>query len=195
MSSVSIEITNPPDEALQDVAKQLPEGLQRGVLLGAEVVAGEIRLAIRNKLRQHTGRLGRSFRATLRQPKRKGEVRAGAYSDLVYAGIQDEGGTVTASSARALTIPLSDRAKAASRAGRGARDFPKPLSLVWPRGATKGFLVEARRGRETIFHYLLKRSVQIPGVEYLDAAVEASEEQVAEILDAELSKSIEEAEG
>jgi hypothetical protein len=183
MSSISVEIVNPPDEALAKVAKGIGGSLERGMLLAAEIAAGEVRRAIRARLRQHTGALGRSYRATMLKPKRKGQLRSGAVSDLVYARIQDEGGTVTAKK-RFLTIPVSEAAKRHSRGGGRARQF---LDALGVRG-------RARARAQGVVHYAFKRSVRIPASGYLDAAQTAAEPQIAEIVDVEIQKGVDEGE-
>jgi len=178
-----LDITNPPDAAMANAAKGVWGGMIRGMLLGAEIAAGEVRRSIRDRLKQHTGALGRSYRATMLQPKRKGQLRSGAVSDLIYARIQDLGGTVTAKK-QFLTIPVSEAAKRHSRGGGKARDF---LDALGVRG-------RARARAQGVLHYAYKRSVQIPASRYLDAAQAAAEPQVAEVCGLEIQKGIDEAE-
>lgn len=56
----------------------------------------------------------------------------------------------------AMAIPLSPEAKALSKRGVSARDFPRPLALV---KSSKALLVESRKTR-SVFHYVLVKSIR-----------------------------------
>lgn len=89
-------------------------------------------------------------------------------SNLVYAPIQQVGGTIVPKTARALAIPMQ-----ASLARRGVwpRDFPEGALRFVPakRGArgTVGYLFENDGESDGRLMYVLVRSVEIKGQAYL----------------------------
>ena len=154
------------------------------LLQAAEFAAGSIRAEIfGGSFRPGTGALARSYTASLLKPK-GGKLRSGALSDLVYARIQDEGGTITPKKAKALAIPVSSQARGLH--GVGPREFPGNLSLVWPKGRDRGWL-EDEQGK---VHYSLRQSVRLPGRGYLNEAKKASEKPIAEIMSATIEKDL-----
>lgn len=58
-------------------------------------------------------------------------------TNLPYARLQQEGGTITPKSGKALALPLT---KEATR--YKPRDFPRPLFVAWRKGAKSGVLAE-----------------------------------------------------
>jgi phage gpG-like protein len=100
-------------------------------------------------------------------------------TNLDYAATHQVGATILPRNGRALAIP---RTREAYNAG-SPRRFPKPLSMVWPRGRSSGMLVETRtgaggkyaanRGARSIIHYLLVPKVTIPARPFigLNAAI------------------------
>lgn len=99
-------------------------------------------------------------------------------TNLEYAGIHQEGGTITPKTGKALSIPMSPEAY---RAG-SARNFGRALRLVWPKGRRSGWLVEDLEAKgkgtaksvtsknaaaRTILHYLLVPKVTIPARPFL----------------------------
>lgn len=91
-------------------------------------------------------------------------------TNLEYARLHQEGGTITPKSAKALSIPLT---KEASRAG-GARNFPRDLFIWKNDDSAHAFLAEAvQKGKgkkgftQLLFHYILVDSVRIPARPFL----------------------------
>lgn len=72
------------------------------------------------------------------------------------ANLMQRGGTVTPTKAKALTIPLT---KEATRFP--ARNFPRPLTLLWRNGATSGVLAEINNERQTARSKALRRSARL----------------------------------
>jgi hypothetical protein len=101
--------------------------LGAATLQAAEHVAGEIRRQISAWVSdtdtRKTGALMRSFRPGFKKDEGK-RIHAGVYSTLKYARIHDQGGTIRPKSARALAIPLNDRARR-----RRPRSFPNMILL------------------------------------------------------------------
>lgn len=160
-----------------ELTAKVGEAIKGNMLQAAELAAGAVRREVFRTFNPGTSKLARSYTATLLQPK-AGKLRAGAISDLVYARIQDKGGTITPKTAKALTVPISNQAKALSRSGVGAREFPTPLALIWPKGKSSGVLV-SKQGVE----YALKRSVDIPATNYLDKSAKAVDPELEELFD------------
>lgn len=86
-----------------------------------------------------------------------------------YARIHQYGGVIVPTKGKCLAIPWSKQAEAAGR----PRNMPN-LTLVWPKGAKSGWLVEHKPGRgknnykeRDILHWLLVRKVTIPARPYL----------------------------
>lgn len=86
-----------------------------------------------------------------------------------YAAIHQFGGEIRPDKAGALAIPISPQALQHSKNGGKPKDFPKPLTLIWPKGKPTGWLVETKKGSKkqgigakTIFHYLLTGGVSMP---------------------------------
>lgn len=178
---IDISLRGDPEKWVRTLIPSIRKGAEFGMFKAAQYARGEVQRQISGGFKSGRGGLARSYVATILKPTKKGELRAGAVSSLVYAKIQNEGGRVTAKAARALTIPLTHEARRASQVGRTAREFPTPLALIWPKGKSTGWLVEKQR-RKSIMHYLLTRSVKIPGTRYLEKARDAAEEQILDIV-------------
>jgi hypothetical protein len=162
-----------PVDALEKIKKNLGAGLVQSVM-NAALAAGKIigDYVPRGQGHAHGG-LRRSFlRPTLIMSSPE-KATAGAMSDLVYAPIQDEGGTVKSRRSNGwLAVPVSETAK------RGTRGWPRQ----WPKGSLvciqkKGrdpVLVEIGKGKKGAasmrVHYALKKSVRITGNQYLRRA-------------------------
>ena len=74
-----------------------------------------------------------------------------------YAGVHQEGATITPKAAKALAIPVTNEAR---RAG-GPRSMD--LHLVWPKGKAAGTL----RDDANKVHFVLVKSVTIPARPFL----------------------------
>lgn len=81
-------------------------------------------------------------------------------SNLAYARLHNEGGTVTAKRTKFLAIPLT---KEVSRAG-SPRRFPSKLVSVIGKGGKSGVLIDPVKN---VAHYALTKSVRIPKREFL----------------------------
>lgn len=184
--SFKIEWEGSVERWIDDLLPKMAEAQKLGLLKAAKMATGEVQRAIFEDFPSGRGGLAKSYTATLLQPK-DGKLRAGAISDLVYARIQDEGGPIVAKNAKALTIPISEKAKKLSSRGVSAREFPGGLDLVWPRGSQVGYLVKSIKKR-TELHYLLKRRTHLDGTGYLDKAANNAEPEIVEIMEAALAK-------
>jgi phage gpG-like protein len=136
----------------------------------AQDLEGEIsRQVVQRLTKRPRGGLARSWRTTIEVDR--DDVRAVVASNLPYARIQDQGGTVYPVRARSLAIPVEG--PGGPRPGQGPRLFGRPLEYRPARGG-RGRLVEVRgtgaRARE-ITRYILAPSVRIEGERYIDAAI------------------------
>lgn len=147
------------------------EMLKETLRLG-QVAAGELSRSVRSKLAlDPTGRLARSFLVTAED--KGGVVSSTAASGLPYAAIQDQGGTIRAKK-KYLAIPIRGK-PGAPRRGQGPRDFGRELYFV--RTAKGGLLMEPRKRGKPVPRYVLRASVRLSGVGYLeDAAKRLMEE-------------------
>lgn len=110
-------------------------------------------------------------------------------SELLYASIQNDGGTITAKRSRYLTIPLTKRARSLR-----ARDFPnlvfltskagnKILAEVINKKAGRDSLGRRTKARTKIIpHYLLKTSVTIPAKNYIENTMQKTSPMVQKII-------------
>jgi len=192
MTDLRAEFDRDVSEDMNRIAGHARDSLTRGVLFGAEIAAGEIRREIASTFQQWTGKMGRSFRATLLE-RDGNKIAAGALSDLVYAEKQWRGGIIKPKRAKALAIPFSDRAKTISRRGSGPRMFPTPLELIWPKSRRTGLLVERTRNK-SILHYILAKKVYIKPKPYLERAMTRAEPQILEALGDTVQTSINDSE-
>ena len=137
----------------------------------AEEATGIIRYVIatrwlaKSTWKVSTGALMKSFRPTLLkntgigQPIR--EVQVGIFSNLVYAGIHEDGGTIEPRSAQHLAIPLT-------RSGR--RTGPRlagPLLAIISKKGNMLLMVKAGKGFKGKPRFLLRDSVTIKPKRYL----------------------------
>lgn len=142
---------------LQKASGTIQHDMIKWLLQAALHVEGTIREVIfRTLTKSPTGNLARSFKARVLRGSGS-DVSAGVFSNLIYAKIHDEGGTITPRTGKNLAIPLNQAAK-----------------RRWPREWSKGTLRFAKmRGKKFLVdqngkpQYLLKQSVSIRGRHYL----------------------------
>lgn len=183
MVEMSIETTGPkPDKVIENIKNKLMPGLRTYALQAGEYLAGEIRLAIQRSLKhpEHsTAKMARSFRPKIVTDK-KSEVGVLVASDLVYSRIQDLGGEIQPVRAKALTIPISNKAK---KTTLKARDWPSGRLFIWKNKETnKVFLAESKGKKGLILHYVLKDRVRISPKGYLLDALEKATSGIDKIL-------------
>lgn len=156
-----------PEAIRLDMVKTALRLAQRG--------AGELTREVMSRLtKDPTGRLARSFLARVVEGD---TITAEAYSDTVYAAIQNRGGTIRPIKAKALAIPL--KGSGGPRRGQGPREFGRPLFPIRARSGSMLLVERIGKGKRAkiVPRYLLKQSVRIPGVGYLDAAAKTLLEQ------------------
>lgn len=128
-------------------SQRLRPALVKAVLRAAQFATGEIRRTLYSRDITSRGGLARSFRERL--VAEGGDiVGAESYSDLVYARIQEEGGTILPRVRKTLAVPLSF-AKVAP--GKWPRHFPKegPQALhLIPRPGKPPLLAQVRKNKK-----------------------------------------------
>jgi len=140
-----------------------------GIIAAAQHLEGTIREVIMRTFQGRTGQLARSFKTEFVQLP-DGTVTARVASRLVYAGIQDEGGTIYPRRAKKLAVPIG--AGAHLPVGTYARDVPG-LTLIKSKSGNS-ILAKVSRGRGGVrdikAYFVLKDSVRLRGRQYLAKA-------------------------
>ena len=121
-----------------------------------------------------SGRLSQSIRYVVKRDRKSPSVQIG--TDVIYGRILELGGRVTATTAKALAVPVSRQAK---RHKGGPRNFPKDLVLI-SRGGRAPLLIE-RRSRQTVIHYVLPKSVYIAARPYLRPAMNENKRKITKV--------------
>lgn len=179
---LSVEINDGLTGILTTIVENFGPAHRKAALKAANYAGGAIAEEVYSR-HGGSGNLARSFLPATFIDTDEG-VGAAAVSDLVYAGIQNRGGTVTSSRPGGmLAVPLTAWAKK-----RWPRDVGGEL-----------FLIKSKRGNLLLMNklgpqYVLKRSVTLTGSGYIDAAAENSKARVAEIIDEANQQIIDEAE-
>ncbi|MAH47746.1 hypothetical protein CMI37_18135 [Candidatus Pacearchaeota archaeon] len=153
---------------LDDIATRMPsEAMLKGMEESAHYLTESVVEAIYSLAKNPKGGLADSYEPELLDTGK--EVVFGVFSDLVYAEIQDEGNFIFPKK-KWLAYPHED-----------AKSF---VGIRWPKDFTKGELSFALsshdpNGTAYLFGdnfkhptFILKKSVEIPGLRYLDKALE-----------------------
>jgi len=192
MLELSVKIDDELSRFLDEFGKKFPEEIKRRMLLAAEHTVGEIRTVIYSKMKGRGG-LARSFRATFMQATGFTEgggfggmiAGAAAVSDQIYAGIQDQGGTIRPRTGQFLAIPLKG---AGVPPGKWPRHFPagslfrvgKVLGMSTGTVGSSGNRKNSKAGWRPLF--ALAKQVYIKPHHYLEEAAAKAEDGIAEIL-------------
>lgn len=152
------------------------------VLRAAQHAEGEIRAVVYETFPEgRTGALARSFRTTFIGRDADGVTSAAASSDLVYARIQDEGGTVRPSSVQRLAIPLKRLP-----VGKWPRHFAKgELTLIKSKRGNSilAKVTKGRGGKDKIDpQFVLVKESRIRGRGYVVLAAERARPGIEEIM-------------
>lgn len=162
MPGFQVQITGAKELAdkIHRASATITNDLVKWMLQAALHVEGTVREVImRTFTKNPTGNMARSFKARILKDSGD-EVAAGVYSELIYAKIQDQGGTITPRTRRNLAIPLN-----AAASKRWPREWGGKLRLAIMRG--KKFLIDDTGKPQ----YILKEAVTIRGRRYLNTSV------------------------
>lgn len=172
---------------LREFAKSDTAEAEKLALNAAQILVGEIRETVMEtssgstrSVSPRTGALARSFREEVKVAA--GVIRIGAFSDLVYAAIQDRGGRITPRTRKSLAIPMTSKA-----AIRWPRDWPKD-ELFRPRG--KDYLASKKGKKGIEVQYLLRKSVRIKPKDYLSKANDKALPKVAALFVRRLAEGV-----
>lgn len=185
---MSIRVTvNPPIEKIMgEMSSETRMAMARGVLRAANIAGGIIARNVIKLLPGGTGQLARSF-LPARFIGGKDSLTAAAQSDLEYAAIHDDGGTIRSSRpSGVLAIPVSARAK-----GSWPRDWARDsLALIPSKKPGKALLIDTQT-EGLMVHYVLQESVKIDGTRY----IKKSEADALPDIDKAMAQAIEQAQG
>lgn len=157
--------------------------LRKGMLRAAEHLSGEIRIEVMRG-GGTTGQLARSWRSRFVGIE-NGVYTSEAYSELIYAAIQNRGGTIEPRTQKMLAVPLRR-----IPIGKWPRHFGKgELRLI---KSKKGNLILAQikklkrkvKGSNVKItpFFVLKRSVEIQPKHYVKAALDRARKEVMSII-------------
>jgi hypothetical protein len=189
---ISFKVTSNLEKVRAELVRRFGDDFTQKVLLAAEVAASAIRKEVADwtgkTSARKTGALARSFKPMIVTEKDGfGDTRiaAGAYSNLKYAAIHEEGGPITAKGG-ALTIPITPQAQR-----RRARDWGDQLVLIRKPGHLP--ILASKEGDRIKPQYILKKRVYISGKGYIAKAAEASRDEVEAIIRDGVQASIDDA--
>lgn len=141
------------------------------VLKAANHAGGEIAKSVFARHGGGSGALARSFLPAAFTDAPAGTVAAGAFSDLVYAEIQDQGGTIKPKTGKNLAIPVGQKRSDV----RWPRDYGKGQLHYMRSKSGKALLVEnVGRGKDIRVRFVLRPQVIVRGSGYLKAAADAA---------------------
>jgi hypothetical protein len=193
MIGFEVDGANKMADLLYELGANSNKAVSLALLRCAQHAEGEIKRTAQKTFKPGTGNLMRSFKAQMLQ-ETGDNLSAGAVSDLVYAGIQNEGGTIRSSRGpgKFLAIPLANRD---IPLGKWPRDYPKGALHVGiaPIPYRLGLVLMDANGR-VMFN--LARKVKLEATHYIETAQEASSkewprifnERLAELADASAKK-------
>ena len=181
------------ERLLNSIAAKTPAALAKAVLAGAQFAEGEIKRTLYDET-QGRGELARSFHSRF-LGWQGGDVSAEAYSDLVYARIQEDGGVIRPKHRKALAVPI--RLAKVPR-GKWPRHFPAegPQSLHFiPRRGRAPLLAQVKRNKkgETVSVkplFVLLRSVTIKPQRYVARTAKRVAPEVERLIAEALGRTI-----
>lgn len=147
----------------------------------AQHAEGEIKRTLQKTFKPGTGNLMRSFTAQMLS-KKGSTLTAGAVSDLVYAEIQNDGGTIRSSRgpSKFLAYPVVDMP-----VGQWASDTPDLHVGIAPYPSKLGLVLMDSSNR-VIFN--LAKKVTIKPTKYLEKAQESSSKEWSRIFNERLAE-------
>ena len=175
-------------EVFQRISDQLQGSLPKSVFAAAVVGAGILSEKTRDVFKPGTGDLSRSFQAAPSKSERANEYSAEAYSELVYAGIQDSGETIRPKTRKNLAIPVNG-----VKRGTWPRNYSQRSKLVFVPsrrgGNVTGVLGIPRRSRGKgarrrilEIKFVLMKQVTIPKTDYVASSIPAIEKEAVDII-------------
>jgi hypothetical protein len=186
MIGFEVDGANKMADLLYELGANSDKAISIALLRCAQFAEGQIKRTIKKVFKPGTGNLMRSFKAQMLTES--GDViSAGAISDLVYAGIQDQGGIIYPKSVNNLAVPTDD-----VPLGKWPRDYPKDAfdfapSLFGNPDRT-GWLIS--KDTDEVMFTLMKK-VEITGEDYIADAKAISDPEYPRIINEELIELLE----
>lgn len=189
MIGLEVEGQKKTTALLRELGKNADEAISIALLRCAQHAEGEIKRTAQQVFNPGTGNLMRSFKAVMLA--KKGDIlSAGAVSDLIYAGIQNDGGTIVSSRGQGKNLAIPDK-DANIPLGKWPRDFPKDALSFIPskKPGITGVLVERlAKGGAGKLMFILKPSVTLTGKKYIEAAQEDSSKEWPRVFNERLAE-------
>ena len=190
MIGVKITGLEAPAALVKRLGKNANAAMSIALLRCAQRAEADIKAEVYEAFNPGAGNLARSFKAVMLDAKGS-ELRAGAVSDSVYAGVQNEGGQIFPKTVKNLAIPNKD----AVPLGKWPRNYPKDSLSFVPslKGNPRrtGWLIDKLSKRRM---FTLLKSVTLKEKRYLEAAQEKSEPHFQRIINTELVSLIQQSE-
>lgn len=186
---IGVEITGleAPAALVKRLGRNADAAMSIALLRCAQRAESDIKSEVYDAFNPGTGNLARSFKAVMLSA-RGPELSAGAVSDSVYAGIQNEGGTILPKTVKNLAIPN----KKLVPLGKWPRNYAKgSLKFVLGAKGKPPFLIDAVSKKRM---FTLVKSVTLQGKRYIEAAQAKSEPHFQRIINTELVSLIQQAE-
>lgn len=173
---------------LSSLAGRIDDETAALVMRAAQHAVGEVRSVLYEVFPEgRTGGLARSFREVFLGRDADGAVSAAVTSDLVYARIQDEGGTITPKTVKNLAVPLKRLP-----VGKWPRHYGKDeLTLIRSKRGNMilAKVTKTKGGKDRIDpHFVLVKRVTIKGRGYIAIAAARARPGIEEILEEGLQK-------
>lgn len=183
MSDEALEVEGPLRTLgfrMEKFADKFTDQIGETMTLLGEEIAGDMREEIRERLDDDpTGRMMRSVVSNLRRDGEDFELEVGPR--VPYAGIQNSGGVIRSKRPGGwIAIPLPGVPRDTS-----PRDYAGELFVIPSRKPNTAILAERRPGGGFDAKYVLKKSVTIKGVKYIEATaakLEGRADELAELL-------------
>jgi phage gpG-like protein len=178
-----VKLARLPETVCAKVREAVVEGQHRC----AEKIRG---LLDGDLLKSRSGRLRRSIVSNPVEGQRDA-VAATVSTNAIYARIQDQGGTITASNVTQLTIPLNGIAPIQGEAPYSAREVIGNPSLGGVQGTffRKGLLF-GRDGRTLVPLFALKSSITLPGHFWIEAGLDLERDMIERRLQMAVSAAV-----
>ena len=188
---VTITLPTGLSEMAPDMVKATQAAASRGLKQGVQIVVGALREASGDGiLKRRTGQLAGSWKGGAVESADYGFV-AKIGSNMAYAGIQNDGGTIYPVKAKALTIPFAENLTA-----RGVPRYESVAALKAHFGEKNVFtmkgknIIWAKTGKSSRslkpFFVLAKKSVIKP-THYIDKTLAAESDTVRERIGTEIA--------
>lgn len=181
MSYGLVEVGMRPTQMLTFIGTEAKQARLRAEFAAASILERHVKDTIRGKFGAGTGEFPRSYKAVMISGN------AAVVSDLVYARIQDKGGTIRPRRRKFLAIPISQEAKKKAKTAHGLREWPRDrLRIIKTR---KGTLIAAEiKDKMVTVHYVLKKEVTLSGKQYLTEALKSAKGPMQDAYDAQMKR-------